>query len=190
MSPSSIEGSTATVEHSDNTSSLHRPGNLCGSVGCVHPMSSCLIARHHVLRTIVSPGDLGLSYEVSVAHDAWCARKPSRLFVNGRRRNTIGCFRAYSSNAEASWDSFSKEASPARHEVSALLRRILPFLPRALSASTSNGETQTSRLWSELLSEIDAGLSSSSVSDAHQSARVVGESFSRLFILTNSTRLF
>jgi len=158
----------------------------------VHSMSSCLVARHRVLRKIISPGDLGLSYrEIPVADDAWCTRKPSsRSFVNGRRRSTIGCFRGYSNNAEASKDSLSKEASSAKHDVSSLLHQILPFLPRALPASTSDGEIQSSRLWSELLSGIDAELSSSSVPDVHQSARVVGESFSRYSMLVDSTRFF
>jgi hypothetical protein len=153
-------------------------------------MSSCLVARHRALRTIFSPRDLRLSSEVSVAHDAWCTRKPSRSFVDARRRNAVGHFRAHSSNAEASKDSFTTDASSRRLEVSALLHRISAFLPRALSASTSDGGIQSAQLWGELLSEIDACLSSPSVSDEPQSARVVGESFSRLSMLMNSTKFF
>ncbi|OAX39122.1 hypothetical protein K503DRAFT_717128 [Rhizopogon vinicolor AM-OR11-026] len=131
-------------------------------------MSSCLVARHHALRTFVLPRDLNLGSEVSVVHDAWCTGKASKLFVNGRRR----CFRAYSSNG-ASKDSFTKDASSRRHKVSALLHRISSFLPRALSASTNDSGIQSSQLWHELLSDIDAALSSPSESDAYQSARVV-----------------
>jgi hypothetical protein len=144
-------------------------------------MSACLVVRHRVLRTVVSPRDLSLSSEISVVHDAWCTGKASRSFVNSRWHNAVGCFRTYSTSAESSKGSFTKEASSRRQEVSALLHRISSFLPRALSASTSDGGIQSPQLWHELLNEIDAGLSSSSVSDAYQSARVVGESFSLNF---------
>src|SRR6267154_166904 len=138
-------------------------------------MPSCLVTRHHVLRTILSPRDLSLSSDISVAHDTWCTRKSFRSFVNGRRRNASGCTRAYSSSAEGFKDSLGKDVSPSRQEVSALLHRISAFLPRALSASTSDGGIQSSQLWSELLSETDVDLSS--LPNARQSARVVCESF-------------
>jgi hypothetical protein len=141
-------------------------------------MSACLVVRHRVLRTVISSRDISSSSEISVVHDAWRTGKASRSFVNSRRHNAVGCFRAYSTSAESSKGSFTKEASSRRQEVSALLHRISSFLPRALSASTSDGGIQSPHLWHELLNEIDAGLSSSSVSDAYQSARVVGESFS------------
>ncbi|KAG1746124.1 hypothetical protein EDB19DRAFT_2023475 [Suillus lakei] len=41
-------------------------------------MPSCLVARHHVLRTIFSPRDLSLSTELSVVHDA-CKHEVSAL---------------------------------------------------------------------------------------------------------------
>lgn len=144
-------------------------------------MSACLVVRHHVLRTVVSPRDLSLCSEISVVHDAWCTGKASRSFVNSRWHNAVGCFRTYSTSAESSKGSFTKEASSRRQEVSALLHRISSFLPRALSASTSDGGIQSPHLWHELLNEIDAGLSSSSVSDASQSACVVGEFFLSTF---------
>ncbi|KAG1870352.1 hypothetical protein C8R48DRAFT_80680 [Suillus tomentosus] len=131
-------------------------------------MPSCLTARHHVLRTILSPRDL--SIELSVLRDA----KQSRSFVIGRRRtrNASSCTRAYSSSVQTSDNSLGKRASSSKHEVSALLHRISAFLPRALPGSnTTDGGIQSSQLWSELLSEVDADLCSPL--EAHTSARVV-----------------
>lgn len=131
-------------------------------------MPSCLAARHHVLRTILSPRDL--SIELSVLRDA----KQSRSFVTGRRRtrNASSCTRAYSSCVQTSDNSLGKKASSSKHEVSALLHRISAFLPRALPGSNStDGGIQSSQLWSELLSEVDADLCSPL--EAHTSARVV-----------------
>lgn len=131
-------------------------------------MPSCLAARHHVLRTILSPRDLNI--ELSVLRDA----KQSRSFVTGRRRtrNASSCTRAYSSSVQASDNSLGKKAFSSKHEVSALLHRISAFLPRALPGSnTTDGGIQSSQLWSELLSEVDADLCS--LPEAHTSARVV-----------------
>jgi hypothetical protein len=147
-------------------------------------MPSCLAARHHVLRTIFSPRDLSIKLPVLLA--IRCA-KQSRLFVAGRRQNASGCIRAYSSNAQTSSDSLGENASSREHELSALLRRISAFLPRALPGSTTDGGIQSSQLWTELLSEVDANLCSTL--EAHPSARVVGESSVRLFMFLCSTKL-
>ncbi|KAG1812400.1 uncharacterized protein BJ212DRAFT_447975 [Suillus subaureus] len=128
-------------------------------------MPSCLVARRHVFRAIHSRRNL--SIKLSVLHDA----KQSRSFVTGRRRNAGSCTRAYSSSPQTSNDSLGKKASSSRHEVSSLLHRILEFLPRALPGSTTDGGIQSSQLWSELLSEVDADLCSPL--EVHPSARVI-----------------
>ncbi|KAG1746291.1 hypothetical protein EDD22DRAFT_918270 [Suillus occidentalis] len=130
-------------------------------------MPSCLAARHHVLRTILSPRDL--SIKLPALHDSRRA-KQSRLFVAGRRRNA-SCTREYSSNAQTSNDSLGNKAPSSKYEYSALLHRISAFLPRALPGSTTDGGIQSSQLWTELLSEVDADLCSTL--EAHPSARVV-----------------
>lgn len=146
-----------------------------------HSMPSCLAARHSVLRTILSPRDL--SIKLPALHDSRRA-KQSRLFVAGRRRNA-SCTRAYSaSNAQTSNDSLGKKAPSSKHELSALLHRISAFLPRALPGSTTDGGIQSSQLWTELLSEVDAGLCSTP--GAHPSARVVGEPSVRLLYVLAS----
>ncbi|KAG2361438.1 hypothetical protein BDR07DRAFT_1358996 [Suillus spraguei] len=128
-------------------------------------MPSCLVARHHVYRTIISPRDL--SIQLSVLHNA----KKSRLFVTGYRRNPSRCTRACSSSAQTSKDSPGSKAYSSKREVLAPLDKISAFLPRALPGSTTDGGIQSSQLWSELLSEVDAELCSPS--GVHQSARVV-----------------
>ncbi|KAG1865820.1 hypothetical protein DFJ58DRAFT_838472 [Suillus subalutaceus] len=97
--------------------------------------------------------------------------KESQSFVTGRWRNASSCTRTYSSNAQTSNDSLAKKASSSKHEISALLHRISAFLPRALPGSTTDRGIQSSQLWSELLSEVDADLCSTS--EVHPSARVV-----------------
>ncbi|KAG1731473.1 uncharacterized protein EDB91DRAFT_1305688 [Suillus paluster] len=136
-------------------------------------MPSCLVARHHILRTILSPKDLTSTSEFSIAHDAWRTKKSSRSF---RRRNASSYTRAYSSSTtstEASNGSPKKEASSSNHksEVSALLHRISAFLPRALSGTTNDGGIQSAQLWSELLSEIDEDLSISRSSTVRSARR-------------------
>ncbi|KAG2153708.1 uncharacterized protein EDB93DRAFT_1134238 [Suillus bovinus] len=132
-----------------------------------HSMPSCLVARHHVLRTILSQRDL--SIELSVLRDS----KQSRSFLTGRRRtrNTNSSTRAYSNRTQTSNDSLGKNASSSQHGVSALLHRTSTFLPRALPGSTTDGGIQSSQLWSELLSEVEADLCS--LPGAHPNARVV-----------------
>jgi hypothetical protein len=146
-----------------------------------HSMSSCLAARHHVFRTIRSLTDL--SIELSILHNA----KQSRSIVTGRRRNVSSYTRAYSSSARTSNDSLGKRASSSKHEVSALLHKISAFLPRTLPGSTTDRGIQSSQLWSELLSEADADLCSPS--EAHPSARVVGECSVCLFMFMYPTKL-
>lgn len=127
-------------------------------------MPSCLPARHHVLRTILSPRDLRLP----VLHDTRRA-KQSRLFVAGRRWNASSCTRAHSSDVQTSNNSLGQKASSTKHELSALLHRVLAFLPCALPRS--DGGIQSYQFWTELLSEVD--VDSCCTSEAHPSARIV-----------------
>jgi hypothetical protein len=142
-------------------------------------MPSCLPSRHHVLRTILSPRDLRLP----VLHDTRRA-KQSRLFVagSGRRWNASSCTRAHSSDVQTSNNLLGQKASSTKHELSALLHRISAFLPCALPRS--DGGIQSYQFWTELLSEVDVDLCYTS--EAHPSARVVGESSVRhLYILVS-----